>query len=102
MYSLRDYGTMISDRVRMDAYTHALRRHVRHGSVVVDLGTGAGILALLSCRLGARHVYAIEPDSVIQVAREVAADNGCGDRITFFQKRSEDVSLPERADVIVT
>ena len=92
MYSVHDYGAMIADRVRMEAYAEALRQAVKPGSVVLDLGSGAGIFALLACRLGARHVYAIEPSDIIEVGREIAAANSCRGRITFLQQRSEQVS----------
>jgi len=102
MYSISDYGRMISDKGRMEAYTEALRRCVRPGSVVVDIGAGTGIQTLLACRFGARRVYAIEPDDIVAVAREVVAANDCVDRVEFFQKPSEKVILPERADVVVS
>jgi protein arginine N-methyltransferase 1 len=102
MYSVHDYGAMIGDRVRMDAYTQALRHVVRPGSVVLDLGAGAGVFSMIACRLGARRVYAIEPSNIIEVGRQIAAANHCADRIMFFQERSEDVCLPERVDVIVS
>lgn len=102
MYSLAGYGTMIADRVRMDAFAQALRHAITPESVVVDIGTGTGILALLACRFGARRVYAIEPDDAIQVAREIAAANGYADRIDFIQAVSTKVTLPERANVIVS
>ncbi|HEX5726405.1 MAG TPA: 50S ribosomal protein L11 methyltransferase [Longimicrobiaceae bacterium] len=101
MYSLPSYGAMIADRVRLEAYAAALERTVRPGCVVADLGAGTGIFSLLACRLGAARVYAVEPDPVIQVAREVAADNGVAERITFLQELSTAVQLPEPADVVV-
>lgn len=91
MYSLAGYGSMIADRVRMDAFAQALRQATTPESVVVDIGTGTGILALLACRFGARRVYAIEPDDAIQVAREIAAANGYADRIDFIQAVSTKV-----------
>jgi hypothetical protein len=39
-------------------------------------------------------VYAIEPDDVIELAREIAADNGFGERIEFIQAISTEVELP--------
>ena len=102
MYSLAGYGSMITDRVRMDAFARALRDVITPESVVVDIGTGTGILALLACRFGARRVYAIEPDDAIQVAREIAAANGYADRIDFIQAVSTKVTLPEQANVIVS
>jgi type I protein arginine methyltransferase len=92
---------MIADRVRMAAHREALRRAIRPRAVVVDIGAGSGIMSLLACKLGAARVYAIEPDGVIQVARELAAANGFGERVRFFEDRSTEVTLPERADVVV-
>ena len=102
MYTLPAYGAMIRDQVRINAFTRALREVVRPGAVVVDIGTGPGIMAVLACQLGASRVFAIEPDEVIQVAREVAASNGYADKIEFFENLSTRVELPVRADVIVS
>ena len=102
VYSIGAYGEMIADRVRMDAYTQALRQAVKPDSVVLDIGTGTGIFALLACRYGARRVYGIEPAGAIQLARECAAANGYADRIEFVQALSTRVTLTERADVIIS
>ena len=101
-YDLIAYSKMLADTVRVRAYTEALRETVRAGSVVLDIGTGPGILALLACRAGAARVYAVEPAPVIGLARAVARANGCGDRITFIEASSREIELPERADVIVS
>jgi len=93
---------MIADRVRMDAYERALRHSIKPGMVVLDIGTGTGILAMLACQFGARRVYAIEPSDSIQVARDLAVANGYADRIEFIQGLSTAITLPERADVIVS
>jgi protein arginine N-methyltransferase 1 len=101
-YSVSDYAQMIADDVRMGAYTRALERAVTTGSVVVDLGAGTGVMALLACRLGADRVFAIEPSPLIEVGREIARRNGLEDRIEFMPVPSQDASLPQRADVIVS
>jgi protein arginine N-methyltransferase 1 len=93
---------MIADSVRMDAYVGALRRAVTPGAVVLDIGTGTGIFAMLACQFGARRVYAIEPDDVIEVARETAAANGFSNRIEFIQDLSTRATLPEQADVMIS
>jgi len=102
MYGVADYGSMITDEVRMAAYVAALEKTVKPGSVVADIGTGTGIFAMLACRFGARRVYAIEPNDAIQTARELAAANGLADKIEFIEELSTRVSLPERADVIIS
>lgn len=102
MYGTRDYGFMIADTVRMNAYTQALRAAVKPGAVVVDIGTGTGIFALLACQYGAAHVVAIEPNENIHVAKKLARDNGFLDRIEFIQDVSTKVNLDEKADVIIS
>src|SRR5438034_3468003 len=101
-YDIYDYGAMIADRVRTQAFTTALRHNITSDSIVLDIGTGTGIFAMLACRFGARRVYAIEPGNVIQVAREIAAANDCADRIEFIQDLSTNITLPERANVIIS
>ena len=102
MYSLHFYGQMLADASRMDAYAAALRHVIKPDSVVMDLGCGPGVFALLACKLGARRVYAVEPNNVIGLAREAAMANGFADRIEFFDKLSTEITLPEPATIIVS
>ena len=102
MYDIVDYGLMTADRKRMEAYAEALRRAVEPGSVVIDIGTGTGIFALLACRFGARRVYAIEPNNAIYLAQALAAANGYKERIEFIQDVSTKAVLSEQADVIIS
>jgi protein arginine N-methyltransferase 1 len=102
MYSIREFGTMIGDSARFNAYADAISRSVRLGSIVVEIGCGPAIFALLACRAGAQRVYAIDSEDIIAVAQQIAAANGFADRIQFFQTDSRKLELPERADVIVS
>jgi protein arginine N-methyltransferase 1 len=102
MYALHDYARMIADEQRVAAYVRALEASVRPGSVVVDIGTGTGFFAIVACRLGARRVYAIDTNPVIEVARELAEENRCADRIELIQDDALRVTLRERADVVVS
>ena len=102
MYSLHFYGRMIADGPRMDAYAAALRHTIKPDSVVMDLGCGPGVFALLACKLGARRVYAVEPENVIGIAREAAAANGYAGKIEFFEDSSTEISVPEPATIIVS
>jgi protein arginine N-methyltransferase 1 len=102
MYSIGDYGDMIADKVRMDPYAYALKAAIEPDSIVLDIGTGTGMHALLACKFGARKVYAVEPNEAIHLARELAQVNGFADRIEFIQDVSTHVTLPEKADVIVS
>jgi protein arginine N-methyltransferase 1 len=101
MYSVADFGRMIDDESRMSAFRKALSATIHANAVVLDLGAGTGIMALLACRYGAKRVYAVEPSDALQVARETAAQNGFSERIVCIQQRSTAVTLPECVDLIV-
>jgi protein arginine N-methyltransferase 1 len=102
MYKVEHYGRMIADDVRMGSYARAMEELLKPNSVVLDIGTGTGICALLACRLGARRVYAVEPSDVICIAREAARENGFSDRIEFIQDVSTQITLREPADLVVS
>ncbi|HKN76744.1 MAG TPA: 50S ribosomal protein L11 methyltransferase [Candidatus Acidoferrum sp.] len=102
MYLLEEFGDMVADKARFGAYADAIERAVRPGDVVVDLGCGPGIFALLACRAGAKRVHAIDAGEVIQFARQLAVANGFADRIEFFHGDSRQMQLAERANVLVS
>jgi type III protein arginine methyltransferase len=71
---------MMNDVPRNSAYEEAIRR-VAPGRSVLDIGTGAGLLAMMAARAGAKWVVSCEQTPWIAAkAREVVAANGVGDR----------------------
>jgi protein arginine N-methyltransferase 1 len=102
MYDLCAYGEMIGDSPRSRAYVDALTRVVTPGCTVLDLGAGPCYWALLAARLGARKVYAIEPDPAVEVGRRLAAKNYLDGVIEIHRKTAAEVELPEAVDVIVS
>lgn len=102
MYSLRDFGEMIADRARFEAYSNAIAKAVRVGDAVLEIGCGPGVFGLLACQAGARKVYAIDSEEIVHFARELADANGCADRMEFIQSDSRKVQLPEAVNVIVS
>ena len=96
------YYEMLSDKVRMQAYHDAIFKTVKPGDVVVDLGAGTGLLAIWAIQAGASKVYAIEKTSAIELAKEIARENQCLDKIEFINKNSMQVVLPQRANVLIS
>jgi protein arginine N-methyltransferase 1 len=86
---------------RLGQYARAIASTVRDGDVVLDLGTGSGLLAVLACRAGARRVYAVESSDAIRLGESLATTTDFRGRIEFIQCPSSQLVLPERADVIV-
>ena len=66
-----EHNALLSDQVRTEAYDKAISEVVQSGDIVADIGTGSGILAFLAVRAGAKRVYAIEKESVIEEARQL-------------------------------
>lgn len=94
---------MLDDMPRTHAYREALRRCVRPNDIVVDVGTGTGVLAALAAQAGAAHVYAIERSpNTAKLAREFFVANGVGDRITVIEGASTEITLPRKASVMVS
>ena len=93
---------MLVDPVRGAKYFAALRRSVKPDMVVADIGAGPGVLGIYAATLGARRVYLVEPESAVNAAYALAAENGVAERIEVIRATSTSIELPERADVIVS
>jgi predicted RNA methylase len=94
--------SMTLDTIRNEAYAEALAQIITPESVVLDVGAGLGIHGLLAAKLGAKHVYLVEPENVITVAKEIAKSNGFADRVTCLKGTIEEVELPEQVDIITS
>ena len=86
---------------RLTQYERAIAAVVRQGDVVLDLGTGSGLLAVLACRAGARRVYAIEASDAVQIGTLITSTTEFAERIEFVHATSQKVALSEQVDVIV-
>lgn len=98
---------MLADHARNDAYEAAINAKVRPGDIVLDIGTGSGLLAMMAARAGAAHVYACEAEEFMaELAREIVELNGYQDKITIIGKHSSMLvigeDMPGKADVLIS
>ncbi len=98
---------MLFDQARNAAYQRALERHVTSESVVLDIGSGTGLLAMMAARAGAKQVIACEVvKTLAETAREIVCDNGYSDHVKVFASHSTALRvgehLPRRADLLVS
>lgn len=91
---------MLSDEVRMNAYRSAIRKYISRDSVVLDLGTGTGILSLFAAMENAKKVYAIDHSKIISLAKSIA-EIGKYQNIEFIKCHSRSFVPEEKVDVIV-
>jgi len=96
------HRSLLAEKGRCKNYRRAIFNTVRPNDIVVDIGCGTGILAFFACQAGAKKVYAIEVEKIVDLAKRVSQKNRFQDRIVFLNDLSYHVKLPERADVLVT
>ncbi|XP_047328615.1 probable histone-arginine methyltransferase 1.3 [Impatiens glandulifera] len=96
---------MLQDYVRTGTYYAAVieNREDFVGRVVVDVGAGSGILSLFAAQAGAKHVYAVEASEMAEYAQKLIAGNpSLAERITVVKGKVEEVTLPEKADILIS
>jgi len=98
---------MMQDEVRNIAFRRALQSINWKGKTVLEIGTGAGLLAMLIAKSGAEHVFTCESNTVLaDAAVGIIRDNDLEDKITVISKKSSEIKvgrdLPHLADVLVT
>lgn len=107
MYGYRDVGEqawMVLDRVRTEAFRRAIEQVVLPGDIVLDIGSGSGILALYAAKAGAAKVYAVERSGSAELIQLHAQANGFADvievvRADIFALKRDDL-LPKPTVVV--
>ncbi|MCM2388376.1 50S ribosomal protein L11 methyltransferase [Streptomyces albipurpureus] len=103
----RWHFAMLNDVERNSALNAALHAQIPAGSVVLDIGTGTGLLAMGAVKAGASHVYTCEENPLLaEIARQIVAEHGMSDSITVLNKRSTQLvvgrDLTRKVDVLVS
>lgn len=93
---------MIADRWRTESFARAIAESVKKTDVVLDLGTGTGVLAMLAAKAGAKRVYAIDQAEIAQTAANLVKANGLGDRVKVFRGPMGELQLDEKVDLIIS
>lgn len=87
------FGTGLHPSTRLSLA--AIESHARVGHVVLDVGTGSGILAIAAAKMGAAQVVGIDVDpTALRVAQENVARNQVLDIVSF--QRASLCPVPDR------
>ncbi len=93
------------DKKRTEKFDKAIKKIIKPDSIVLDVGTGSGILALLAARAGAKKIYSIEIDPyVAQLAQQNIINNGYNNIIDVILGDARNIDLPEEVthiDVVI-
>lgn len=98
---------MMNEGIRNEAYRNALTAAINGGEIVLDIGTGAGLLSMMASDCGADKVITCEMSSAIsKVAEKIFAKNGFTKKIKLINKNSKDLILgkdiDKKVDVLVS
>ena len=101
-----DHGDFVywclADRPRTSAFRDSIRSVVRPGDVVVDLGSGTGVLGLTAAQCGAGKVYLVELDPIqARFLRESVRRGSYGDRVEVVEDDALRVAFDQPADVVI-
>ncbi|XP_044535026.1 protein arginine N-methyltransferase 8 [Gracilinanus agilis] len=96
---------MLKDEVRTLTYRNSMyhNKHVFKDKVVLDVGSGTGILSMFAAKAGAKKVYGIECSSISDYSEKIIKANHLDNIITIFKGKVEEVELPvEKVDIIIS
>ncbi|AAZ11507.1 arginine N-methyltransferase, putative [Trypanosoma brucei brucei TREU927] len=83
---------MLEDAQRMSFYRKSIEQSASiEGKVVVDVGSGTGILSMWAARAGAKHVFSIEASSLSEFQIGVVEDNDLSTKITVLGDTVENI-----------
>lgn len=101
-FPLELHQAMVQDRLRVRAFHGAMKEVIRPGDVVVDVGSGTGVLSFLAYKCGARRVIGLERSDIVHTARRAKELNFPDAPIEFLRTDARTGRLPRvRANVIV-
>eukprot|EP00039_Didymoeca_costata_P027203 m.17746 g.17746 ORF g.17746 m.17746 type:complete len:367 (+) comp6098_c0_seq1:360-1460(+) len=98
---------MMNDHDRNAFYKAALQKAIKPTDIVLEIGTGSGLLAMLAAKCNPQHVYAVEANrQLAALAKKIIRRNGLQNKITVINKLSTQVKigddLPRKANVLVS
>ena len=78
---------MLKDKVRTGAYQKAIleNKEIFKDKIVLDIGSGTGILSFFAAEAGAKHVYGIEFADIADFSIEIIKKNNMQDKITIIK-----------------
>lgn len=102
-FTTYDIQACLYDPQRVEYLRTAIFQTVKPGDIVVDAGSGTGLLGMFAAQAGAAKVYCLELNpEFIPVIEHNARRNGLGDQVTAINADATTCDLPEKVDVVIS
>lgn len=92
---------MLTDELRMCAFEEAIRRVVKPGYKVVDLGSGTGALSFFAAKQGAEVIGVENNPDLVDHSRSLLRENGVEDQVEIIQADAEEWTPDDPVDVVI-
>ncbi|XP_068116847.1 protein arginine N-methyltransferase 7 [Hyperolius riggenbachi] len=109
------YADMLHDKDRNEKYYQGIRAAVKRvkergeKAIVLDIGTGTGLLSMMAVTAGADYCYAVEVfKPMSEAAVQIVKANGFAGKIKVINKHSKEVTvgpdgdMMQRANILIT
>ena len=98
---------MMNEHGRNEAYQKAMNTAIRGGDVVLDIGTGAGLLSMIAADCGAKEIITCEMSKTIsEIAEKIIQKNGFDHKVSVINKNSKDLiigrDINKKVDILVS
>lgn len=103
--------SMMRDMDRNNLYDQSIGKLIDHfakeherNPIILDIGTGTGLLSMFSARRGAEFVFGVEMfDAMAAIAERVVSANDFADKILVINAKSSDIEdLPALPDLLIS
>src|SRR5437868_6089142 len=103
IWSGTDFPYMcLIDISRTNTFKKAIEETVKQGDLVVDVGSGTGILAFFAANAGAAKVYAVEIDHLMaESLRTCVKLNNLQAKVEVIEANALQVELPQNVNVVI-
>jgi len=98
---------LLHNDLRTKSFQQALADRTSTGDLILELGTGSGILAMLAAQTESHQVVTCEAQPLMaKVAESIIKDNGLAEKISVVPKHAAKlkigIDLPRRANILIS
>lgn len=90
------------DKKRVNAFKKVIKNKISKGDIVVDLGSGSGIMAFFAAKYGAAKIYAVEANECLyKILKKNVESSIYKGKIEIIHGDATTVVIPEKVNMVI-